>query len=153
MGKKTYIIPASESTFTQTLASLANGSGQQSTMISNATGFPAALVFYRIKSGASAPTVGHSYKIHLLRGSGTIRSDGAGASDAAITIENAPVLGSIIVTATAAKDFYGIFDTAPLGPLGTEWGTAVVNHSGQALSTTEGDHYKGYRHYSPDTET
>lgn len=153
MGKKTYITPQSESTFTITLASLADASGRQSTMITNSTGYPAAIVSLRIKSGGSAPSVGYSYRVHLLRGTGTIRDDGAGASDAAITIENAPVLGNIIVTATAAKNFYGIFDTAPLGPLGSEWGIAVHNASGQALSSTEGDHYKGYRYYSPDTET
>ena len=153
MGKKTYITLGTESTFTQTLASLAHGSSRQSTILSNTTGYPAALLYYRIKSGGTAPTVGRAYHIHLIRGGTTIRDDGAGASDAAITIENAPQVGAIIVTATANKNFYGIFDTAPLGPLGSNWGTAVRNESGQALSSTEGDHYKGYNYYSPDTET
>lgn len=153
MGKKTYITLGTESTFTQTLASLADGSARQSTILSNSTGYPAALLYYRIKSGSSAPTAGRSYRIHLIRGGTTIRDDGAGATDAAITIENAPLVGHIKVTATASKNFYKIFDTGPLGVLGSNWGTAVHNDSGQALSSTEGDHYKGYNYYSPDTES
>ena len=48
-------------------------------------------------------------------------------ADAAITIENAPLLGTLVVTATANKNFQRIFDTAALGKLGTEFGVAVRN--------------------------
>lgn len=145
-----------KATFTMTLASLANGSARQSTMISNSSNYPAAIITMRIKSGASAPTVGTTYSVYLLRGddaaSSTYRSDNAGASDAAITIENATLIGTITVTATGAKNFYGEFDTGPFGPLGPEWGIAVKNNSGQALSTTEGDHLKGYLYYVPEAQ-
>jgi len=148
--------PIAKATFTLTLASLANAAARQSTMIANASNYPAAIVTIRIKSGGVAPTAGTVYEVYLLRGddaaSSTYRSDAAGASDAAITIENAILLGTITVTATTAKNFYGEFDTAPLGPLGPEWGIAVKNASGQALSSTEGDHLKGYVYYVPEAQ-
>lgn len=138
--------------FTITLASLANGSGRQSTLISNSSDYPAAIVYLKITSGGSAPTAGNVYEVYLLRSDGTIADDGAGASDAAITIENAPLLGTIVVTANAAKAFYGVFDTSALGPLGPTWGIAVKNSSGQALSTTEGDHDYNYSYYVPEVQ-
>ncbi|MBI3319735.1 MAG: hypothetical protein HYZ89_04025 [Candidatus Omnitrophica bacterium] len=136
---------------TLTAASLANGSARQSTMLANSTNRPAAMVYIKLKSGATAPTAGQTYDVYLLRGddaaSSGYRSDGAGASDAAITIENAQLLGTIVMTATANKNFYGEFDTAPLGPLGPEWGIAIKNNSGQALSSTEADHVKESAYY------
>ena len=142
-----------EATFTITLASLATASARQSTLLDNSTNdYPAALVFLKITSGAAAPTVGTLYEVYLLRKGSTIGDDAAGATDAAITIENAPLLGTIVVTATAAKAFYGVFDTASLGPLGPSFGIAVKNSSGQALSATEGDHYKGYILYVPEVQ-
>lgn len=139
-------------TFTCTLASLTTASARQSTLLSNTNNYPAALIYIRIKSGGVAPTVGKTYKVFLIRSDGTIADDGAGASDAAITIENATFLGSIVVTATTAKNFYGVFDTWPLGPLGGTWGIAVYNDSGQTISATEGDHYKGYTYYIPEAQ-
>lgn len=139
--------------FTITLASLANASARQSTVIDNSSNdYPAALIYLRIKSGASTPTAGTVYEVYLIRGDGTIYDDAAGASDAAITIENAPLLGTIVVTANANKNFYGVFDTAPLGPLGPSWGIAIKNSTGQALSSTEGDHYYKYGYYVPEIQ-
>lgn len=147
---------ATKATFTCTLASLASGSARQSTMINNSGNYPAAIVYLKIKSSGTGPTVGLTYDVYLLRGddasSSTYRTDGAGASDAAITIENAKILGSIVVTNTANKVFYGEFDTFPLGPLGPEWGIAIKNSSGQALNATEGDHFKGYVTYFPEIQ-
>jgi len=134
--------------FTITLASLANGSARQSTLLDNSTtDYPAALIYLKIESGGSAPTAGNVYEVYLIRGDGTTRDDGAGATDAGITIENAPLLGTIVVTASTNKNFYGVFDTAPLGPLGPEWGIAIKNSSGQALNATEGNHYYKYGYY------
>ncbi len=145
-----------KATFTKTLASLANGSGRQTTLLSNTSKYPAAMVHVRIKSGASAPTVGTTYAVYLIRGddasSSTYRSDNAGASDAALTIENAIQIGTIVVTATANKSFYAEFSTEFFGPLGPEWGIAIKNNSGQALSTTEGDHLIGYEYYLPEAQ-
>jgi hypothetical protein len=138
--------------FTITLAALANAAARQSTLLSNSNDYPAALIFLKISSNASAPTAGAVYQVYLLRSDGTIADDAAGASDAAITIENAPLLGTIVVTATANKAFYGVFDTAPLGPLGPTWGIAVKNSSGQALHGTEGNHDYNYVYYVPEVQ-
>jgi hypothetical protein len=149
-------IIATKQALTMTLASLATASARQSTMVANASQYPAALVYLKIKSGAVAPTAGTVYEVYLLRGddvaASAYRSDGAGAADAAITIENAQLLGTIIVTATTAKNFYGEFDTAPLGPLGPEWGIAVKNVTGQALDSTENNHVKEYAFYVPEAQ-
>jgi len=138
--------------FTLTLASLANGSARQSTLVSNSNDYPAALVNVKITSGGAAPTAGTVYEVYLLRSDGTVADDNAGASDAAITIENAPLLGTIVVTATTAKAFFGVFDTSPLGPLGPTWGIAIKNSSGNALSSTEADHAYGYTYYVPEVQ-
>jgi hypothetical protein len=149
-------IVATKQAFTITLASLANAAARQSTMIANSNHYPAALVYLKIQSGGSAPTAGTLYEVYLLRGddasSSAYRSDGAGASDAAITIENAALLGTIVVTANTNKNFFGEFDTSPLGPLGPEWGIAVKNTSGQALNATEGNHLKEYAYYVPEVQ-
>lgn len=148
--------PITKATFTISVASLANAAGRQSTMINNSSNYPAALVYLKLRSGGTPPTAGTTLDVYLLRGddasSSTYRTDAAGASDAAITIENAQLLGSIVVTANSAKDFYGEFDTRQLGPLGPEWGIAVVNRSGQALDSTEGNHFKGYVYYLPEIQ-
>lgn len=138
--------------FTITLASLAAGSSRQSTLITNSNDYPAALVFMQISSGGVAPTAGKTYEIYLLRSDGTIADDAAGASDAAITIVNAPLLGTIVVTNATDTKFYGVFDTAPLGPLGPTWGIAVKNNTDQALDATEGDHDKNYVYYVPEIQ-
>lgn len=153
MASEIRIKPITPAGFTCTLASLANATARQSTMLLNTNNYPAAIVMLRIKSGAAAPTVGTVYEVYLLRGDNSVyRTDGAGASDAAITIENAQLLGTIVVTATAAKNFYGEFDTAALGPLGIEWGIAVKNVSGQTISTVEGDHIKEFVYYVPEAQ-
>lgn len=131
---------------TISLGGLANGSGQQSTIVTGNVR-PGALVFCKIESSGSAPTAGTVYEVYLIRGNGTERDDNAGASDAAITIENAPLLGTIIVTASTNKNFYGVFDTAALGVLGTEWGIAVKNSTGQSLNATGGNHVIAYQTY------
>lgn len=139
-------------TFTITLAGLAAGAARQSTFVSNVNNRGAMLIELKIKSGAVAPVAGEVYDIFLLRGNGSgYRTDGAGAADAAITIENAQSIGSIVVTATAGKDFFGDFDTGPLGPLGTEFAIAVRNSTSQALGATEGDHTKQFQTYLPNT--
>jgi hypothetical protein len=140
--------------FTITLAALGAGSGRQSTIIANPNKRPAALVNLRIQSGGGAPAAGTIYEIYLLRGDGipTYRTDGAGAADAAITIVNAQLMGTIVVTNNANTNFYGDFDTAPLGPLGTEWGIAVKNSTDQAASNVEANHVKEYATYLPEIQ-
>ncbi|MFH0972752.1 MAG: hypothetical protein V1768_02035, partial [Patescibacteria group bacterium] len=97
---------------TITLANLANGSARASASLDNSiTDYPAAIIFLKVTSGAVAPTAGTLYEIYLLKYNGTMGTDGWVGTDTAIVIENAPMLGTIVVTATAAKAFYGEFDT------------------------------------------
>jgi hypothetical protein len=133
-------------TMTITLASLAASTtaGRQTTMVDNsANKYPSAIIYVKITSG-TAPTAGGVYEIFLLRGddpsSSTYRTDNAGASDAALTIENALYLGSIVVTNTLNKTYCTEFDTSVLGPLGPEWGIAIRNNTSQALNATGGNH-------------
>lgn len=139
----------SSTAFTITLASLANAAARQSNMVDNsASNYPSAIIYVRIKSGNVPPTNGSLYTIHLIRrdshSSPNVSDDGAGGSDAAITIENAPAIGAIIATSTANKNFYAVLDTNVLGPLGPSWGIAIRNSSGQAISATEADHSVRY---------
>ena len=132
---------AARATFTITLDSLAASAtaGRQSTMIANASpSHKRAKITGILQSNASAPTVGTVYQIHLLRSDGTNADDGAGASDAALTIENAPLIWTVVVTATINKNFPFACDTPLSMPLGTSWGIAVVNNTGQALHATSG---------------
>jgi len=120
--------------FTITLAGLAAAAGRQSTMVTNSGNFRRAIGYVIIETG-TAPTAGGTYDVYLLRGdgTGTYRTDGAGASDAAITIVNATFLASAKVTASANTNFYVDFDTADVtNDLGPEWGIAVVNNTSQA---------------------
>lgn len=139
--------------FTITLAALAAGSARQSSIVSNPNQRPAALVNLKIQSG-NAPAAGTIYEVYLLRGDGVVnyRTDGAGAVDAAITIVNAQLMGTMVVTNNANTNFYGDFDTAPLGPLGTQWGIAVKNSTDQALNGTEANHVKEYATYLPEIQ-
>lgn len=148
-------------TFTQTLAALASGSARQASVIDNTLlKRPAANVFYLIESGAAAPTAGAIYEIFLFRredtttaaGTSCVADDGAGTADAAITIENSQLLGTLVVTATTNKNFWGIFTTANLGVLGPAWGTSVRNSSGNALNGTEGNHRKAFKTYYPQAQ-
>lgn len=139
--------------FTITLASLASGSARQSTIITNPNQRPAALINLRINSG-NAPAAGTIYELYLLRSDNitTYRTDNAGAADAAITIVNAQLIGTIVVTNNANTNFYGDFDTSPLGPLGPAWGIAIKNSTDQALNATEGNHVKEYATYLPEIQ-
>lgn len=144
-----------EASFTITLAALASGSARASAAVVNTNRRPAALLYLRIQSGGTAPTAGAIYEVYLLRSDDNatpLRTDGWSGTDSAITIENAQLIGSIVVTATINKNFFGEFDTFPLGPLGSSWGIAIKNTSGQALNGTEGNHIKRYVPYLPEIQ-
>lgn len=142
---------AAPAAMTITLASLANstaGVGRQSTLVDNSTNlYLSAIVSCNIEVGTT-PTVNSVIYFYLLRSNadGTpIADDNAGASDAALTVINAPLLGVLLVPATTSNTNYRRnFDTSPLGPLGPKWGIAVVNSSGAALNATGGNHVVSY---------
>jgi hypothetical protein len=141
-------------TFTMTLAGMATNVSRQSTIVSNPNSRGAALIYLRIQSGANSPTAGTVYETYLIRDDGVTnyRTDGAGTTDAAIVIVNAQLLGTMVVFASANQNFWGDFDTAPLGPLGPKWGIAVKNATDQSLNGTEGNHIKEYAYYLPEVQ-
>jgi hypothetical protein len=140
-------------TFTITLSGLASAAARQSSMVANPTNRGAAVVYLIIES-ANAPAAGTIYEVYLLRDDGvtTYRTDGAGAADAAIVIGNAQLLGTMVVTNNANTNFYGDFDTAPLGPLGPKWGIAIRNQTDQAVNATEANHLKEFAYYLPEIQ-
>lgn len=141
----------SPAALTISLASLANGSGRQSTLITGNTR-PGAIIDVKIRTGASAPTDNSVVDVYLIRGDGTNRDDGAGASDAAWTARNAQLLGSLTVGTGTATDYRATFDTGLVGALGGEWGIGIVNRTGQALDATGGNHVVSYRAYVPEVQ-
>jgi hypothetical protein len=133
--------------FTITLASLASsvvGVGRQSTLVTSNTA-RSALIGVQITVGTS-PTANTLVSVYLIRGNGTINDDGAGASDAGLTVVNAPLLGNILITATTSNAVYtALFDTKFLGSLGPSFGIAVVNSSGASLNATAGNLIADYQ--------
>jgi hypothetical protein len=139
-------------TFTITLDSQTTGTTRQSTLVSNSSNRPAAIVKVKWTSGTS-PTLNSTVPVYLIRSDGTNASDGAGASDAALTQYNSQLLGWIVVgTATSNTTFIADFDTAPLGPLGTSWGIAVKNSSAVTSNTTAGNFAASYEYYYPEVQ-
>ena len=138
---------------TMSLAGLANGVARQSTLFVNTNSRPAAKITLRIKSNANPPADGSLIEVYLIQSDDTVNSDGAGETDAVIVCENAIRLGTIVVTATADKNFYGIFDTANVTQcLGPKAGIIVKNVTGQSFSAIEADHYKTVMFYVPEIQ-
>ncbi len=141
---------AADAAITITLASLASstaGVGRQSTLIDNTSNlYVSAIVFLAIKMGTT-PTANTPVSVYLLRSNNDAPTidDGAGATDAGLTVVNATPLGVLLCSATTSGAVYtGSFDTSNLGPLGPKWGIAIVNGTGAALDATEGNHTKTF---------
>ncbi len=143
--------PDARAAFAITLDSLAAAAGRQSDMLTNTNRRPSALVALALESG-TAPSLGGTYDVYLLRSDGVIADDGAGASDAAIAVVNAEPLGSIVVTASGNTTFKKVFDTTPLGPLGPNWAIAVVNRTDQALHAAGGSNAASYTYLIPESQ-
>lgn len=141
---------ASLQTLTLSIASLATsttGVGRQSTLVDNSsTNYTSALVYLKIFTGGLAHTPNTLINVYLLRrDNNSVGDDGIGATDAAATFVNAPILGNILVNASnVSTSYYGVFDTSPLGPLGPQWGIGIVNQTGAALGGTESNHLKNW---------
>lgn len=137
---------AANSNFTLTLASLGNGSSRQSTEITNSSNYLDALVMLKVKTGAS--TSGDKAVYVYAGGSvddGTTRTDGAGASDAAITLpspENVRLIGVVNTPSSATTYYGGPFSVAAAfgGILPERWFIVVKNATGASLDSTEGNH-------------
>jgi hypothetical protein len=127
---------------TITLGSLASGSARQGTIVDNTgTKFPRVLLAASVKLGTS-PTANTLVSLYLLRddtGSGPIRTDGAGASDAAITVLNAQLIGTLRSggspsTGDVLSDVFAVDEPGP------KWTVAALNGTGVALDATNGNH-------------
>lgn len=137
---------AAVSTITITLASLASstaGVGRQGTLVDNTTNlYLGALVSLSFTVGTT-PTANTPISVYLIRSDNNttpIIDDGGGATDAAITIKNANLLGTLICTAATTNAVYsGLFDTTFLGTLGPKWTIAVVNSTGVTANVTAGN--------------
>lgn len=144
----------SSTAFTITLASLANGSARQSTIVDNTTDrFSRVIVYTKIKQGTS-PTGNKTVTAYLLRddNNGTNhRTDGAGASDAAITILNATLIGIMNnkSSPTTGDVLYGEFIIDNPGP---KWGIAIQNDTGVSLDSTGSNHWARFVGINPEAQ-
>jgi hypothetical protein len=134
-------------TLTITLGTLATstvGVGRQSTMVDNTTLLnSAAQIAIRTTAGTSTGT--NLISVYLIRSDNSAtRDDAAGASDAAWTQLNAPLLGNIVVGAGTNLAYQAVFDTTFLGHLGPQWGIGVVHNLGNPLNATAGSHLVTY---------
>lgn len=134
---------SSVSQLTITLASLASstsGVGRQGTIVDNTTTrYKRIYLFPRIKLGTS-PTSSTLIRFYLIRDdTNSIRTDGAGSSDAGLTVKNAIEVYSLTTGSSAATGDTLTGDCVIEDP-GPKWTIAVVNSSGVALDSTGGNH-------------
>src|SRR5688572_1242992 len=140
--------------FTVTVASLAtsaSGVGRQATLITNTSpGVPGAFIGVKIKLGTS-PTANTAVFVYAIRGDGTIRDDGAGASDAAWTRKSAELIGVLFAgSAPATGDvLQGIFYLANPGK---EFGVGISHNTGVNLDSTGGNHTVEYTLDNPQVQ-
>lgn len=147
---------AVDQSLTITLLSLASsivGIGRQSGMEDNATTnlFQKVRIYAKITTGTS-PTVDKSIRMYLILGDGhttPFRSDGAGASDASLTVVNAQLIAAVSIKATSDKAYYleSIIDSP-----GDEWGVAVVHDTGVNLNSTAANHFVHFRGENPELQ-
>jgi hypothetical protein len=134
------------------LASSATGVGRQSNMVDNSISRYGLLhLFIKIKLGTS-PTANKTVQVFLLKGNSSgLRTDNAGANDAALTIKNAPLLGVMTTggspsTGDVLQKHFTIRDPGP------EWGIALVHDSGVNLDSTAGNHAVHYIGDNPEVQ-
>lgn len=142
---------------TITLASLATstaGVGRQSTIVDNTTArYQLITLYFKIKLGTS-PTGNKSVQVYFIfddNNATNHRTDGAGASDAGLTVLNAPLIGVMIDKASPATGdlLYGEFKVKNPGP---KWGIAIVHDTGVNLDATEGNHWYRYVGSNPEVQ-
>lgn len=146
--------------FTITVASLANAAGRVSTQVdlcdANNLAPQSLIVQVKLTSGGSAPTAGTTYQLYWARGedatSGHI-DGGLAATDTGYTSGSSPFtaaqlrdqlqfVGAIPVTAGTATTYRATFVIPDPGPRGSLY---LFNDTGQAMSSTGGDHSAHYQ--------
>jgi hypothetical protein len=136
------------------LASSTTGAGRQSTIVDNTSNqHESVLVAVSIKLGTSpvANTLVYAYLIRDDNAGTPIRSDGAGASDAAWTAKNAQVIGTLATGPSPATGdvLSEVFLVRRPGP---KWGVGIVNSSGVPLNSTGGNHAVEYSGGNPEVQ-
>lgn len=147
---------ATSAALTITLASLADGAGRQSTLVDNSTArYQEILIYVKCKMGSSAPNANSILEIYLLRGDKDAAtehlSDGAGASDAALTPLNAQLVGALRNKASpsAGDVLHGEFLIHRPGP---KWGIAIFNRAGISFDSTGSNHWIRYVGINPEVQ-
>ena len=136
VSKPKYSTPAQLTITLASLASSTTGVGRQSTLVDNSTAQHTVVHVYGkfVTNGSDAPTAGKSIFIYLIKGDGTRRTDGAGATDEALTRKTATLLRTIPVTADLAANYD--FDLTIYDP-GPEWGLLVTQDTEQTLNDND----------------
>lgn len=147
----------SSTALTITLASLASstaGVGRQSDIVDNTTNrYQDLLLYVKITQGTSL-TGSKSVYVYLLRDDANASahiSDGAGVSDAALTVLNARLVGVMKNKASPTNGdvLYGEFLIHRPGP---KWGIAIVHDTGANLDSTAGNHWARYVGINPEVQ-
>lgn len=133
-----------QQTMTITLASLADAGARQSNIVNNENDAQIIRVYFKVTTGTS-PVDNKTIEFYLLTGDKVttpdIITDGAGASDAGITIESAPQVNVVTVDNNSDKTYQ---DSFLIRNPGVSWGIAVKNNTGVALNSTGTNHKLTY---------
>lgn len=146
--------PPASTAMTISLGSLASstaGVGRQTTIVDNTTArYQAVEVFVKITQGTS-PTGNKFVYVYGIRSDGTLRSDGAGASDAGLTVLSAELIGVMPNKSSPSTGdvLIGSFIFENPGP---EWGIAIVHDTVAALNSTGGNHSVSYIGINPEVQ-
>lgn len=137
---------------TITIASLANGSSRQSTVVDNTVNlYSDALVLLKIRTGGSGTSATGVVSVYAFGTvDNTIYSENAGATDAAITLTanpNVRLIGILNVAANATTYYSPVFSVASAfgGTMPAKWGIIINNGTGGTLDATAGNHSATYQ--------
>lgn len=142
---------------TITLASLASsttGVGRQSTIVDNtSTRYQDVFVYVKITQGTT-PTGNKAVYVYLIRdddNASNYRTDGAGTTDAALTVQNAILVGAMrnLAVPSTGDVLYGDFLITKPGP---RWGIAIVHDTGVDLNSTGSNHYVRFVGINPEIQ-
>ena len=135
------------------LASSAAGVGRQSTIVDNTTTRYQRVVVYVKLTVGTTPTADKTMSVYLIRDDNNAsnhRTDGAGATDAGLTIKNAQLIGVINVdAATSDTPYHGEFVVDLPGP---KWGIAIVHDTAVNLNATGSNHWVRYVGSNPEVQ-